>query len=145
MEPGSAAVPRRHTAVAILRVGERFALQHRDDKPGIAAPGLWGLFGGEALPGEPPSTAIRREIEEELGRDVTDFAVLWTVDHHDGPSRHDVRFTVFTADVSEHWPRHRLTEGQGTGLFTVDELPERTATIARALIERYVAERRRKK
>jgi len=49
-------------AVAVLLADGRYALQHRDDLPGIAWPGHWGLFGGNLEPGEAPLSAIAREV-----------------------------------------------------------------------------------
>jgi 8-oxo-dGTP diphosphatase len=54
-------------AVAILYQGDRFLLQLRDDIPGILFPGHWGFFGGHIEPGEDPTTAMRRELLEEIG------------------------------------------------------------------------------
>lgn len=45
----------------------RLLLQMRDDKPGIAVPGMWGCFGGQIEPDEDPLTAVAREFEEETG------------------------------------------------------------------------------
>ncbi|HIK44809.1 MAG TPA: NUDIX hydrolase [Leptolyngbyaceae cyanobacterium M65_K2018_010] len=53
-------------AVAILYQGEGFLMQLRDDIPGIAYPGYWGLFGGHLEPGESPAAAVRRELLEEI-------------------------------------------------------------------------------
>lgn len=56
-------------AAIILVGGERYLLQHRDDKPGIWYPDHWGCFGGGLDPGETPEDALRRELSEELGLD----------------------------------------------------------------------------
>lgn len=45
----------------------RHLLHLRDDRPDIAAPGQWSLFGGAIEPGEDPLTAALREFHEEAG------------------------------------------------------------------------------
>ena len=54
-------------AAVIVVDGASYLMQLRDDMPTIFYPGHWGCFGGAMDPGETPSEAIRREIEEELG------------------------------------------------------------------------------
>ena len=53
-------------ALAMLERQGHWLLQLRDDIPGIAAPGCWGLFGGHLDPGESPEQALRRELLEEI-------------------------------------------------------------------------------
>jgi 8-oxo-dGTP pyrophosphatase MutT (NUDIX family) len=75
LTPGDASV-----ALIVLEDGS-YLLQHRDQMPGIFYPGHWGLFGGAIDPGETPSAALRRELNEELGltnfeaREVTDLTI----------------------------------------------------------------------
>lgn len=45
----------------------RVLLQLRDHNPAAVHPGEWGLFGGEAEPGETLAEAAAREFEEETG------------------------------------------------------------------------------
>lgn len=72
--------PADSAAALILLEDEHYLLQARDQKPGIYYPGHWGLFGGALDPGEAPETALRRELEEEIGltegmvRHFTDFS-----------------------------------------------------------------------
>ncbi|WP_448573932.1 NUDIX hydrolase [Trichothermofontia sp.] len=54
-------------AIAILYQDDRVLMQLRDDTPGIVYPGHWGFFGGHLEPGETPETALRRELQEEIG------------------------------------------------------------------------------
>lgn len=51
--------------VVVLRADGAALLQHRDDLPTIADPGLWVVPGGHAEPGETPREAAVREVEEE--------------------------------------------------------------------------------
>ena len=45
----------------------RYLMQLRDDRPDIAEPGLWSLFGGGVEPGESMAQAAAREFLEETG------------------------------------------------------------------------------
>ena len=71
-----------HDAVVanIRRDADRFLMQLRDDKPGIFYPDHWGLFGGAVEPGETPEEALRREIREELGFDLTEATYVTRMD-----------------------------------------------------------------
>jgi 8-oxo-dGTP diphosphatase len=133
----------RQAVVAILLVGGRYALQHRDERPGIAWPGYWTLFGGGIEGGETPEHAVQREIGEELALDVAAWRSLWTVDYGDDWTGRATRLRVFDADVTAMWPRHRLGEGQRADVFAHDALPEPMVPIARTLVERHRRETRR--
>lgn len=58
----------QHVAVkAIIYDQEgRFLLQHRDNIAGIGEPNRWGFFGGCVEEGEALTTALERELQEEL-------------------------------------------------------------------------------
>jgi 8-oxo-dGTP diphosphatase len=76
-------------------------LQHRDDKPDIAHPGLWSLFGGSVDEGETVEAAVVREVWEELEYPVNDKH-LWLIARQ-------------PLDVALE--KLVLHEGQGFGLF----------------------------
>ncbi|MFC9516687.1 (deoxy)nucleoside triphosphate pyrophosphohydrolase [Nocardiaceae bacterium NPDC056970] len=59
---------REVVAAALIRDG-RLLLAQRTRPPELA--GLWELPGGKVEPGESPSAAVRRELREELGVEVT--------------------------------------------------------------------------
>lgn len=62
----------------LISTDNEFILQQRDDKPGIARPGMITNFGGSLEGDERPIDAIIREIEEELSMTLNekDFSLL---------------------------------------------------------------------
>lgn len=122
------------TAILVGADG-RFLLQHRDDKPDIVNPGLWGSFGGEVEPYESPETALLRELREELG---------WAPQSHvlfdAGPARVGARLMlvyVYAAPVDVALSEMRLGEGQGMAYFALADLPALTVPAYRELLARF--------
>lgn len=107
----------------MLLVNGTYVLQLRDDKPGIAAPGMWSLFGGRVEEGEEPRTALLREVEEELCLRLEDCHLFWNVECHSAFVGAVASYSFFQADISELWGRHRLTEGQAVERFSYEKLP----------------------
>jgi 8-oxo-dGTP pyrophosphatase MutT (NUDIX family) len=124
-------------ALAILRVGGLYVLQLRDNRPDVASPGFWALFGGSLDGNETPLAAIRREIREELALDVTEWDELWRVRYYVPLRDAEVLHHIFAADVTDVWARHVLYEGQAAGLFPIDDLPQPIEPVVVALLERY--------
>lgn len=58
-----------------LLCGSRIVAYLRDDKAGIAFPGLWDLPGGGREPGESPVECALREVEEEFGISIAQHRV----------------------------------------------------------------------
>ena len=131
--------PARFVAV-ILRVQGRYVLQLRDDHPAIADPGVWALFGGGVEPGEEFIAAAHREIQEELDLHLTNCRWTESLDYTDKTSGTTSECAVFEADVTEHWNRHRLREGQAADLFEYDQLAALSmASFARLILTRHHA------
>ena len=125
------------SCIGILRVGDRFPLQLRDDRPDIPAPGCWGLFSGGIEPGETGAGAMRREIREELAIELPEpvafcFALWQDENPFFGSS---VCLEAFECDVAAVWTGHRLGEGQAVKLFRWEELPlDRMALLSRVVL-----------
>ena len=92
----------RAVAHVILLVDNCYVLQLRDNKPNIAAPGKWSLFGGMVESGESPREALVREIQEELSIKLSNFRPFWVVN----------RFSDFLQDKSSSVKRLSLFMGE---------------------------------
>ncbi len=125
----------------------RFLLQLRDDKPGIANPGLWGSFGGRVEPHETderetPEEGFVREIEEELAWRPDGYALYDAFGYRtlaEGDPRRQLIY-VYAAPLSRPLDDLVLGEGQAMDVFPPDALPDGTVPALRALIERFAAE-----
>lgn len=109
------------SAHAILLLDGKYVLQLRDDKPNIAAPGQWSLFGGLIQDGETARQSVIREIFEELSIQPFQYDFLWHIDYIAEYEKQMIRSWFFEADVSMIWSEHILREGQATGIFSHKE------------------------
>lgn len=126
------------TATAlIVDAGGRFLLQHRDDKPDIDNPGLWGSFGGEIEPYETPDAGFLRELQEELAWRPAAFTLYAAVPYRH-PSGAKQLIYIYAAPLDIPLSALMLGEGQGMGLFAPEALPPDTVPDLRLLIERFV-------
>lgn len=99
----------------ILKEGDKFLIQLRDNKREIANPERWGLFGGGIEGNESPREAIKREIEEELCLELKDNKLreIYRKGSNFG------FYYILTKDERENL---RLMEGQKIGKFTIKEI-----------------------
>src|SRR5580658_6051079 len=68
---------KKYSGAIIYRPSGLIFLQLRDANPSISNPGRVSLFGGGALPGETPFTALQRELNEELGLSIVETDTLY--------------------------------------------------------------------
>ena len=103
-------------AIAILPRDGKFLMQLRDNIPTILYPGLWGLFGGHIEAGETPEIAVKREVLEEIGYQITNPQKFGCYS--------DARVTrhVFYAPLTVEIDRLVLSEGWDLGLITPDQI-----------------------
>ncbi|RCJ41632.1 NUDIX hydrolase [Nostoc punctiforme NIES-2108] len=105
-----------HVAIAILYQKNKFLMQLRDNIPGILYPGYWALFGGHIEPGETPDVAVKREILEEIGYDLSPFLEFGCY-----PNERVVRH-VFHAPLLVELNQLVLNEGWDMALFTPENI-----------------------
>jgi len=105
----------------VVTSDRRLLLHHRDDIVGIPHPGCWAGFGGAVEDGETVDEALRREVQEETGIDVTDPVFLADeIDHEGDGSLVSLFYVVGGIDESDI----DLREGAGVGTFSVEELTD---------------------
>jgi 8-oxo-dGTP diphosphatase len=104
-------------AGVILWRGDRVLLQQRDNRPDIASPGKWAIFGGHVEPGEDPEHAARREIEEELELKLSDALSLFHYSLEEGRERF-----FFAAELTVDLHELTLHEGENMELVAVADL-----------------------
>ena len=51
---------------------DKYLFVLRDDKPNIPNPNCWALIGGGIEKGEEPIEALKREVKEEIGIELSD-------------------------------------------------------------------------
>ncbi|MEH2427546.1 MAG: NUDIX hydrolase [Nostoc sp.] len=105
-----------HVAIAILYQKNKFLMQLRDNIPGILYPGYWALFGGHIEPGETPDVAVKREILEEIGYNLSPFVEFGCY-----PNERVVRH-VFHAPLLVELNQLVLNEGWDMALFTPEDI-----------------------
>ncbi|MBD2450212.1 NUDIX hydrolase [Nostoc sp. FACHB-152] len=103
-------------AIAILYQDNKYLMQLRDNIPTIPAPGCWAFFGGHIEPGETPEVAVKREIIEEIGYELPNFAKFGCY-----PDEKVIRH-VFQAPLLVDLNQLVLNEGWDMGLLTAEDI-----------------------
>lgn len=134
----------KHVAIVLIEdAAGRVALQLRDDKPGLVHANMYSFFGGAVEPGETPSQAALRELEEELSipasADKLNF--LWRMISHQPQGVYDLE--VFHYQIGDEIRDVVVTEGQGMGLFRREDLTnwQKFSDVAQACLMRFWRER----
>jgi 8-oxo-dGTP diphosphatase len=135
-------VRRAEVAVGLIVASDgRLLLQHRDDNPGRFSAGLWGFFGGHIEPGETPTAAFLREMDEELSWRPRHFEHYLSRDleRPDGDADYGWHVTshVFATHLDVPLDRLTLGEGQAMALYAPDALPTATVPGLAGVIEEF--------
>jgi 8-oxo-dGTP pyrophosphatase MutT (NUDIX family) len=135
------------TTGLIVDAEGRFLLQHRDDKPDIVNPGLWGSFGGRVEPHETdqpetPYDGFLRELQEELCWQPATVELYDSFPYRsldDGDPRAQLIY-VYAAPLDVPLDHLELCEGQAMDVFAPHTLPERIVPALAGLIQRFTRE-----
>jgi A/G-specific adenine glycosylase len=112
--PRRQAVEKIEAVVAVIRDGLRFLIQQRP--AGALFGGLWELPGGKTKRGESREAALRREIREELGAEITEMRYLTCIRH--AYTRFRVSLSVFSCRLEGDRP----SAGPGRRWVTLDSV-----------------------
>lgn len=111
----------------IKRSDGRFLITRRVETKSWA-PGWWEVSGGAAVAGEDSATAVKREILEETGLDITGCEGGYLFSYHRENSGEGDNYFVdvyrFTKDFDEADIKLQETETAGYRLATAEEIKE---------------------
>lgn len=111
-------------ALALRRADGRFLLARR--APGSRGAGEWEFPGGKVEAGETGVQALIREIQEELGLDLTgrQFAYVGENIHHYPQRRIRLQLWRVELQAEEPAPEFTLTDHDLTGWYIAAEMSE---------------------
>jgi 8-oxo-dGTP diphosphatase len=114
------------SVAALISMGSRYLLQHREDRHGVSFPNCWGLFGGACEEGESAAEALRRELLEELNLEITSYEPLLTCTYDRWFEDRRTRRAFFNIEITETQARKIiLGEGQGMAWLRFEEIMAR--------------------
>jgi len=107
----------RRFAGVLLKQGEYYLLQHRDDKPTIVAPGTYAIWAGKGEDDESFVQTAIRELKEETGvvvggSDLQDLFILRKSAEENPHFDYPYEFAVYLVEIEESI-NVECHEGQG--------------------------------
>jgi 8-oxo-dGTP diphosphatase len=111
---------RKQVAKIILLRGNTTLLQHRDNKPNVDYPDMWSLLGGQIEVHESPLEAIKREIKEEIGIDLTNPKLINVQTRCEGEVK--VIDYIFLDSIDRSISNIVLAEGQEVKYFDLEAI-----------------------
>lgn len=95
-------------------------LYKRDNKPGIPFPLHWDLIGGHIEEGETPEEALVREVKEELGYDLKEYAFFRKYECLAGDAYPNIKY-IYTGKINIPPDEITLYEGDHARYFSPAE------------------------
>ncbi|MBI5964839.1 MAG: NUDIX domain-containing protein [Chloroflexi bacterium] len=109
-------------AMIIENPSQEVLLLLRDNKPEIAYPNYWSLVGGHIEAGETADQAALRELNEEVGLNLSLF--LWKRYNFQYAPNVIVDQYIFVGKVDSENPAMILGEGQAMRFFNCQDIKE---------------------
>lgn len=110
----------------------------RDNKPGLAFPHHWDLFGGHVEEGETPEQALVREVQEELGIELKEYQFFREYSCLEGDANPNIKY-VYSGKINTPASELTLYEGERLSYFGREELPNvKFANILKTVVMDYV-------
>ncbi len=106
--------------VILINDDKRILLQHRDEKNRWNQD-VWSEFGGQIKKGETPEIAVKRELKEELGIELTDLKFFKKYDLKRKKGIYEAFFFTASLNTSVYDLKSQQTEGRDLSLFTFQE------------------------
>jgi 8-oxo-dGTP pyrophosphatase MutT (NUDIX family) len=134
-----------NSEILLVRKDGALILQHRDDKPGIANPGLITTFGGHIEAGETPLDAAVRELGEETNLKIRPEQLEFFGKYHKTKEVHGEDWDVYyyiLSDVDD--AGLQVYEGQGFVIAKNEAAAKmlHTSLLLRELLTDFFASRR---
>jgi len=109
--------------IILIANNGKILLQHRDNNISWY-PDHWGPFGGQIENDETPEQAVRREIKEEIGIELTDLRFFRKYEMKREEGTYEAFLFVAPLTVSVEKLKKQQREGQDLGIFSFSEIKD---------------------